>query len=225
MTLHAHYRLNRHRKFEQEGRKYVADLETNDIVEVNDVEWEVLTRYGTQTQYQIVEALKEEYKVESIFDGIERLERLGQQGSLLSPIDGAAKGLLTTGNRRIGNRSCWCRSTLQMRKHLWTIQQSESLSTSDPLDAMRRLGNTYFFQSRRRRLKTAGLSRLWEYPDSGYRDRRKQCLRSSVVCNGWIRWYSTPLSTFDRRPRILSASRCANCSLYRRCSEVTRFDT
>ena len=91
MTLHAHYRLNRHRKFEQEGRKYVADLETNDIVEVNDVEWEILSRYRTQTQYQIVEALKEEYKVESIFDGIERLERLGQQGSLLSTIDGAAK--------------------------------------------------------------------------------------------------------------------------------------
>ena len=91
MTLHTHYRLNRHRKFEQDGRKYVADLQTNDIVEVNDVEWEILTRYGTQTQYQIVEALKEEYKVESIFDGIERLERLGQQGSLLSAIDGAAK--------------------------------------------------------------------------------------------------------------------------------------
>ena len=91
MTLHAHYRLNRHRKFEQEGRKYVADIETNDIVQVNDVEWEILSRYGIQTQYQIVEALKEEYKVESIFDGIERLERLGQQGSLLSTIDGAAK--------------------------------------------------------------------------------------------------------------------------------------
>ena len=91
MTLHTHYRLNRHRKFEQEGRKYVADLETNDIVHVNDVEWEILSRYGTQTQYQIVGALKEEYKVESIFDGIERLERLGQQGSLLSAIDGAAK--------------------------------------------------------------------------------------------------------------------------------------
>ena len=91
MTLHAHYRLNRHRKLEQEGRKYVADLETNDIVQLNDVEWEILSRYGTQTHYQIVEALKQEYKVESIFDGIERLERLGQKGSLLSAIDGAAK--------------------------------------------------------------------------------------------------------------------------------------
>ena len=91
MTLHTHYCLNRHRKFEQDGRKYVADLETNDIVQVNDVEWEILTRYGTQTQYQIVEGLKEKYKIESIFDGIERLERLGEQGTLLSAIDGAAR--------------------------------------------------------------------------------------------------------------------------------------
>ena len=91
MTLHTHYRLNRHRKFEQHGQKYVADLETNAIVEVNDVEWEVLRRYGTQTQYQIIEGLKETYKIESIFDGIERLERLGQQGSLLSAIDEGAK--------------------------------------------------------------------------------------------------------------------------------------
>lgn len=91
MTLHTHYRLNRHRKFEQHGQKYVADLETNAIVEVNDVEWEILRRYGTQTHYQIVEALKETYKIESIFDGIERLEQLGQQGSLLSPIDRAAR--------------------------------------------------------------------------------------------------------------------------------------
>ena len=91
MTLHARYRLNRHRKFEQLGQKYVADLETSDIVQVNDVEWEILSRYGTQTQYQIVEGLREKYKIESIFDGIERLERLGQQGALLSSIDGAAK--------------------------------------------------------------------------------------------------------------------------------------
>ena len=87
MAFHAHYRLNRHRKFEQGGRKYVADLETNDIIQVNDVEWEILARYGAQSQYQIVEGLKEKYKITSIFDGIERLERLGQQGSLLNPID------------------------------------------------------------------------------------------------------------------------------------------
>ena len=91
MAFHAHYRLNRHHKFEQGGRKYVADIETNDIIQVNDVEWEILARYGVQSQYQIVEGLKEKYKITSIFDGIERLERLGQQGSLLSPIDGTAR--------------------------------------------------------------------------------------------------------------------------------------
>ena len=78
------YRLNRHHKFQQSGRKYVADLETNDIIEVNDVEWDILNRYGTQTQYQIVEALKEKYKVTSVFDGITRLESLGKRGQLLS---------------------------------------------------------------------------------------------------------------------------------------------
>ena len=86
MAFHTHYRLNHHRKFEQGGRKYVADLETNDIIQVNDVEWEILDRYGTQTKYQTVEGLKKTYKIASIFDGIERLERLGQQGSLLNPI-------------------------------------------------------------------------------------------------------------------------------------------
>ena len=100
MPLHAHYRLNRHRKFERDGQKYVADLETNAVVEVNDVEWEILRRYGTQTQYQMVEALKETYKIESIFDGIERLERLGQQGSLLSPIDRAARQTVNNWKQR-----------------------------------------------------------------------------------------------------------------------------
>ena len=96
MTLHAHYRLNQHRKIQQHGEKYVADLETHDIIQVNDVEWDILSRYATQTQYQIVEELKEKYKVQSIFDGIERLERLGQQGALLSPINGVAKQTLTS---------------------------------------------------------------------------------------------------------------------------------
>ena len=89
MAFHAHYRLNRHRKFEQDGRKYVADLETNDIIQVNDVEWEILDRYGTQTEHQIVEGLKDKYKITSIFNGIERLEQIGRQGALLSPIDRA----------------------------------------------------------------------------------------------------------------------------------------
>ena len=88
MAFHAHYHLNRHHKFEQGGRKYAADLEANNIIQINDVEWEILDRYATQTEHQIVEGLKEKYKITSIFDGIERLERLGQRGSLLSPIDG-----------------------------------------------------------------------------------------------------------------------------------------
>ena len=91
MKLKTGYRLNRHHKFEKGGRKYVTDVETNDIIQVNDVEWEILDRYGTQTEHQIVEELKEKYKIASIFNGIERLERLGQQGSLLSPINETAE--------------------------------------------------------------------------------------------------------------------------------------
>lgn len=91
MKFNTNYRLNRHHKFKQHDRKYVADLETNAIVEVNEVEWDILQRYGTQTQYQIVEALKEQYKVNAIFDGIVRLERLGKRGQLLTQIPAAAK--------------------------------------------------------------------------------------------------------------------------------------
>ena len=119
MAFYAQYRLNRHRKFEQDGRKYVADLETNGIIQVNDVEWEILDRYGTQTKYQIVEGLKEKYKITSIFDGIERLERLGQQSSLLSPIDEATEQTPDSWKQEIGSRSCWCRFTLRKRKHHW----------------------------------------------------------------------------------------------------------
>ena len=85
MVSQRRYRLKRHYKFEQDDRKYVADLETGDIIEVNAVEWEILSRYESQTRYQIVEGLKQKYKMASIFDGIERLERLGRQGSLLCP--------------------------------------------------------------------------------------------------------------------------------------------
>ena len=86
MTHNLGYRLKPHHKFEQGGRKYVADLETNDIIEINDVEWDILSRYGTQTQYQIVEALKKKYKVASVFEGITRLEWLGKRGQLLAQI-------------------------------------------------------------------------------------------------------------------------------------------
>ncbi len=91
MPFHDYYRLKQHHKFEQDGRKYIADLETHEVIQVNDVEWDVLDRYATQTQYQIVEELKEKYKVASIFEAIERLEQLGRQGFLLSPTDEAVK--------------------------------------------------------------------------------------------------------------------------------------
>ena len=97
MVSRTRYRLKRHHKFEQDDQKFVADLETGDIVQVNDVEWEILSRYESQTRYQIVEGLKKEYKLTSIFDGIERLERLGRQGVLLSPIVEAVGS--TTPNR------------------------------------------------------------------------------------------------------------------------------
>ena len=63
----------------------MADLETGDLIEINDVEWAVLSRYESQTRYQIVRRLKGEYKLTAIFEAIERLERLGEQGTLLSP--------------------------------------------------------------------------------------------------------------------------------------------
>ena len=90
MLSRTRYRLKQHHKFEQDDQKYVADLETGDIVQINDIEWEILSRYESQTHHQIVEALKKEYKLTAIFDGIERLERLGQQGGLLTPIVEAA---------------------------------------------------------------------------------------------------------------------------------------
>ena len=99
MVSQRRYRLKRHYKFEQNDHKYIADLETGDIVEVNAVEWEIFSHYGSQTRYQIVEGLKRKYKVSAIFDGIERLERLGRRGSLLSPTVAAAALPSTGGNR------------------------------------------------------------------------------------------------------------------------------
>ncbi len=91
------YRLKRHHKFEQDERKYVADLETGDIIQINDVEWEILSRYEGQTLYQIVRRLKAKYKLTAIFEGFERLESLGQQGSLLSPIVEPIKSMRANG--------------------------------------------------------------------------------------------------------------------------------
>lgn len=95
MTSNTRYCLKRHHKFEHGGRKYAADLETNGIFQITDVEWDILDHYDFQTQYHIVEELKEKYKVTTIFEGIERLERLGEQGSLLRPIDEATSRPVT----------------------------------------------------------------------------------------------------------------------------------
>ena len=86
MVSQGRYRLKRHHKFERDDRKYVADLESGDIIQINDVEWEILGRYESQTRYQIVKQLQGKYKLTTIFEGIERLESLGRQGSLLNPI-------------------------------------------------------------------------------------------------------------------------------------------
>ena len=86
MVSHMRYHLKQHHKFEQGDRKYVADLETGDIVQINDVEWKILSHYASQTRYQLVERLRKDYKLTAIFEGIERLERLGRQGSLLRPV-------------------------------------------------------------------------------------------------------------------------------------------
>lgn len=86
MLPHTRYRLKQHHKFEQDDQKYVADLKTGDVIQISDVESEILERYESRTHHQIVEELKKEHKLTAIFDGIERLERLGKQGSLLRPV-------------------------------------------------------------------------------------------------------------------------------------------
>lgn len=85
MKVEARYRVHQHCKFEQAGRKYAADLESDTIVEINNVEWELLDRDLTETLYATVEALKLQFKIEQIFEGIERLQWLSQRGQLLSP--------------------------------------------------------------------------------------------------------------------------------------------
>ncbi len=85
MKVETRYRVHQHRKFEQSGRKYAADLESDTIVEINDVEWELLDQNLTETLYATVERLRSKFKIEQIFEGIERLQRLSQRGQLSSP--------------------------------------------------------------------------------------------------------------------------------------------
>ena len=109
------YRLNRHHKFKQNDRTYVADLETNAIVEVDEVEWDILQRYGTQTQYQIVEALKEKYKVNAIFDGISTIGTAGQARTTFNPDTDFSQDTLTLYNPSIANLRYWFPLSLPKR--------------------------------------------------------------------------------------------------------------
>ena len=127
MVSRRRYRLKRHHKFEQGDHKYVADLETGDLVRINDVEWEILSRYGSQTQHRIVERLKDKYKLTAIFEGIERLERLGEQGILLSPI--AKPTVPMTANRN---------QTVGMPKLLVPFQFTQEKSALDYLTGLNR---------------------------------------------------------------------------------------
>ena len=86
MKVQTKYRIHKHHKFEHCGRKYAADMESDAIVEVNDVEWALLDRDLTQAIYATVEGLKSQFKIDQIFDGIERLESFSRRGHLLSPV-------------------------------------------------------------------------------------------------------------------------------------------
>ena len=87
MRVQTRYRVHQHHKFENNGRKYAADLESDTIVEINAVEWQLLNWDLTETIYATVEGLKSQFKIKQIFEGIERLERLSLRGQLLSPTD------------------------------------------------------------------------------------------------------------------------------------------
>ncbi len=89
MKVQTSYRVHQHYKFEQNGKKYAADMESNAIVEISDVESELLDRDLTHTLYATVECLKSQFRTEQIFDGLEYLQQLSQRGQLLSPTRGA----------------------------------------------------------------------------------------------------------------------------------------
>ena len=127
MVSRRRYGLKHHYKFEQDDRKYVADLETGDIVQINDVEWEILTRYASQTRHRMVERLKGKYKLAVIFEGIERLERLGEQGILLNRI-------VEPIEPRIANK----RQTDGMPKVLVPFQFTQEKSALDYLTGLNR---------------------------------------------------------------------------------------
>ena len=91
MKVQTKYQIHQHHKFEHGGKKYAADIESDAIIEINDVEWELLNCDLTEAVYTIVENLKSRFKTEQIFESIERLESLSQRGCMLSPIEMVAR--------------------------------------------------------------------------------------------------------------------------------------
>lgn len=87
MKVQTKYRVHQHYKFEHDGRKYAADLESNITIEINEIEWALLNRDLTETIYETVEGLKSQFEIDQIFEGIERLERLSRRRHLLSPTE------------------------------------------------------------------------------------------------------------------------------------------
>ncbi len=87
MKVQTRYRVHQHHKFKHGGKKYAADMESDTIIEINEVEWELLNCDLAETIYTIVENLKSRFKTEQIFESVERLQSLSQRGYLLSPIE------------------------------------------------------------------------------------------------------------------------------------------
>ena len=92
MKVQTKYQIHQHHKFEHGGKKYAADMKSDAIVEIDEVEWALLNCDLTQTIYTIVKGLKSQFKTERIFQGFERLESLSRRGHLLSPIEGTVSG-------------------------------------------------------------------------------------------------------------------------------------
>jgi glycosyltransferase involved in cell wall biosynthesis len=91
MKVQTKYQIHHH-KFEHGGKKYAVDMESDIIVEIDEVEWALLNCDLTQTIYAIVNGLKSQFKAEQIFQGFERLESLSRRGHLLSPTEGTKSG-------------------------------------------------------------------------------------------------------------------------------------
>ena len=161
------------------------------------MEWEILDRYGTQTEYQIVEGLKDKYKITSIFNGIERLERPWAARLLLSPIDEETKQTADSWKQENGKPKLLVPFHFTKEKtsldYLTNLNRYQLLIH---LGKICRIRDAHLFRIRENRPKTGGLPRLWGDPDSEHRGRGRQCLQSTLVCQwmGMMVFYSSPNS-------------------------------